>query len=397
MAASSAAAEAGAVAGMSVAAATVPGGKLYASDKVYMKTVPQKGRGVFARCAIRAGETIEVCPVVVIPDDQWEIINTTDLTNYYITFGERDCGLHSPLICLSLRVSAPSHCVTLRRHCARLWLAVQPLGAAQLAHGPPLCRARRRVCRAARHRPRRGGHVPLPVGRPVVPHLTPAPTPSLFPLHYLALPLSSSSSDPHSCLLVSVCEKKKAPHAGTRSVSCAHARGPCSLGRGCRARRVHVAVPRAVRARAGTPALAPAAAPAAARAPAAPPPAVPLPARAAAAAAAVAAVRVPAAAAVAAVPRGRRTPARARTRGRGCRDGDLAAETHEHRVEPLLPRGVVLERQRRRRRARQRHLCHRHPVVLCWCACVCVKAQGRVVMKDMGRREGAANPMTRRP
>ena len=69
------------------------GGKLYASDKVYMSYVPGKGRGVFARQAIKAGETIEVCPVIVIPDDQWEIINTTDLTNYYITFGEEDCGL----------------------------------------------------------------------------------------------------------------------------------------------------------------------------------------------------------------------------------------------------------------------------------------------------------------
>jgi len=68
-------------------------GKLFTSDKVYMKNASARGRGVFARCDIKEGETIEVCPVIVIPDDQWEIIDSTDLTNYYIVFGEKDCGI----------------------------------------------------------------------------------------------------------------------------------------------------------------------------------------------------------------------------------------------------------------------------------------------------------------
>ena len=68
-------------------------GKLFNSDKIYMRESSARGRGVFARQPIKAGETIEVCPVIVVPDDQWEIIDTTVLTNYYIVFGEKDVGL----------------------------------------------------------------------------------------------------------------------------------------------------------------------------------------------------------------------------------------------------------------------------------------------------------------
>jgi SET domain-containing protein len=37
------------------------------SDKVEVKRVRGKGRGVFARRAIRAGEVIETCPMLVLP------------------------------------------------------------------------------------------------------------------------------------------------------------------------------------------------------------------------------------------------------------------------------------------------------------------------------------------
>ena len=68
-------------------------GKLFASDKVYVKETPSRGRGVFARVPIKEGEVIEVCPVIVLPDDQWEIIDSTNLTNYYIILNDKDCGL----------------------------------------------------------------------------------------------------------------------------------------------------------------------------------------------------------------------------------------------------------------------------------------------------------------
>ena len=52
---------------------------------------PGRGRGVFALRRFKAGETIERCPVVASPSDEWEehVVNT-ELTDYCFRWGEDD-------------------------------------------------------------------------------------------------------------------------------------------------------------------------------------------------------------------------------------------------------------------------------------------------------------------
>jgi SET domain-containing protein len=46
-----------------------------------------RGRGVFAQVAFPAGEIIESCPVILIPAEQWHIIEPTVLALYIYNFG----------------------------------------------------------------------------------------------------------------------------------------------------------------------------------------------------------------------------------------------------------------------------------------------------------------------
>lgn len=54
--------------------------------KLYVKEVKGKGRGVFCDTAIGRGETIEVCPVIVVPADSALAIGTTKLGDYSFYF-----------------------------------------------------------------------------------------------------------------------------------------------------------------------------------------------------------------------------------------------------------------------------------------------------------------------
>jgi uncharacterized protein len=49
-----------------------------------------KGRGVVAGRAYRKGEVIDVSPVLVIPGDQWRLIEQTMLVDYCFRWGEHD-------------------------------------------------------------------------------------------------------------------------------------------------------------------------------------------------------------------------------------------------------------------------------------------------------------------
>ena len=52
-----------------------------------MKTKVRKsrlhGRGVFATKKIRKGETVEVCPIILMPKNQEKSLHRTELKNYY--------------------------------------------------------------------------------------------------------------------------------------------------------------------------------------------------------------------------------------------------------------------------------------------------------------------------
>lgn len=47
---------------------------------------PIEGTGVFATGAIAAGDTIEVCPVLVVPADQVALLDRTSLYDYYFAW-----------------------------------------------------------------------------------------------------------------------------------------------------------------------------------------------------------------------------------------------------------------------------------------------------------------------
>lgn len=55
---------------------------------LYVAEVSGKGRGVFAREAIKAGECFEQAPVLVINLAQWEYIEQTFLFNYCYAWGD---------------------------------------------------------------------------------------------------------------------------------------------------------------------------------------------------------------------------------------------------------------------------------------------------------------------
>ncbi len=65
------------------------GGVIYPSDAVYVGLTDGRGRGVFARRDLAAGELIEVCPVIVLGgSEEQELIDRTPLYNYYFAWGE---------------------------------------------------------------------------------------------------------------------------------------------------------------------------------------------------------------------------------------------------------------------------------------------------------------------
>jgi len=47
------------------------------------------GRGVFTGQALSAGDTFEVCPVIVLPEQDLPVIHTTHLHDYYFLWGKK--------------------------------------------------------------------------------------------------------------------------------------------------------------------------------------------------------------------------------------------------------------------------------------------------------------------
>lgn len=56
------------------------------SSSLRIRSVPGKGRGVFAARAFRKNERIEICPVVLVPAAERPHLNATSLHNYYYTW-----------------------------------------------------------------------------------------------------------------------------------------------------------------------------------------------------------------------------------------------------------------------------------------------------------------------
>lgn len=62
---------------------------------LYITSSTDKGRGVFTSIDISEGDTIEVCPVIIIPKSELPIIHKTILHDYYFLWGENmeDCAI----------------------------------------------------------------------------------------------------------------------------------------------------------------------------------------------------------------------------------------------------------------------------------------------------------------
>lgn len=64
--------------------------KLSTSDKVYIgkSKILNAGRGVFARCNIKKGETIESCPIIEVPKNDVSNLKESILVTYFFYFGK---------------------------------------------------------------------------------------------------------------------------------------------------------------------------------------------------------------------------------------------------------------------------------------------------------------------
>jgi len=56
--------------------------------KISKSKIPKSGRGVFAVKEITKGETIEICPVLVLSRKDYLLTKKTELRNYYFMWGK---------------------------------------------------------------------------------------------------------------------------------------------------------------------------------------------------------------------------------------------------------------------------------------------------------------------
>jgi SET domain-containing protein len=60
---------------------------------IYIAIDDTKGRCVMARRRFEAGEVIEICPVIVIPNNQLQHLDKTILYDYYFNWNENDAAI----------------------------------------------------------------------------------------------------------------------------------------------------------------------------------------------------------------------------------------------------------------------------------------------------------------
>lgn len=60
------------------------------NSKVYISKskIPHAGRGIFAAVNIQKGETVESCPVFVLPGKDYPLVKKTALRDYYFMWGK---------------------------------------------------------------------------------------------------------------------------------------------------------------------------------------------------------------------------------------------------------------------------------------------------------------------
>ncbi len=57
---------------------------------LYIAESEGRGRGVYTGHDVSVGDTIEVCPLLILPPEQLELINQTKLYDYYFIWPEKE-------------------------------------------------------------------------------------------------------------------------------------------------------------------------------------------------------------------------------------------------------------------------------------------------------------------
>ena len=57
---------------------------------LYIKTVKGKGRGVFCKQKIKKDEIFEICPLLVIPSEDYSSVIETQLVDYFFNFNNEE-------------------------------------------------------------------------------------------------------------------------------------------------------------------------------------------------------------------------------------------------------------------------------------------------------------------
>ena len=60
---------------------------------LYIAPSPRGGRGVFTAEAIDEGALIEICPVIVLNEQDLEKVHQTALHDYYFLWGDKGCAI----------------------------------------------------------------------------------------------------------------------------------------------------------------------------------------------------------------------------------------------------------------------------------------------------------------
>ena len=58
------------------------------NPSLYIAQSALGGRGVFTGTPIKKGDMIEVCPVIVMKEDEMGVLDTTTLYDYYFLWGD---------------------------------------------------------------------------------------------------------------------------------------------------------------------------------------------------------------------------------------------------------------------------------------------------------------------
>ena len=56
---------------------------MYRHPELYVREVPGRGRGVFCGSALKQGDLVELCPVLVLPKGDFDKIHGSHLHDYY--------------------------------------------------------------------------------------------------------------------------------------------------------------------------------------------------------------------------------------------------------------------------------------------------------------------------